>query len=544
MDITPVDTIVINGRIATMHAPGEFIEAMAVSRGWIVATGSTADIRALAPHAQVIDCAGRTVLPGFIDSHCHPDMHGARLGRWTDLSQGPDTMSELLELVAQQTRDTPQDAWFVGFGYDDLRLGGYPARDALDAAAGGRPAFLYRRDSHLGFANSGALAKVGFDSDSPDPPFGRIDRHPDNGEPTGLLRETAAHAVVNLCQSEFTTEDFIAGLQRVFADFASYGITSVHNALASTQGIEAYQRMRESGVLKMRVGLLASGREDALIDAIIRSGWRTGFGDEWVRLTGVEWCPDCSTSGRTAAYYDPYVGKKVIGEPEDNRGMLLYEAGDFNQRVLRAHRAGLLVGADGVGDRGIDFVLDAYEHALRHHPVEDHRMRVEHCCNVTPSILKRLQRLKVICSSATGFAYDLGDAYIRNRGADAMRYMWPHRTMIDAGIIAPGHSDSPVCHPNPMRGIHALVNRRTPSGADLCADEAITVFEALQAYTMLGAYAGKEEHIKGLLTVGRLADFTVLEDDIFAMPHELLAETRVAQTYIGGERIFDRANPS
>lgn len=544
MDITPVDTIVINGRIATMRAPGEFIEAMAVSRGWIVATGSSADIRALAPHAQVIDCAGRTVLPGFIDSHCHPDMHGARLGRWTDLSQGPDTMSELLELVEQQTRDTPQDAWFVGFGYDDLRLGGYPARDALDAAAGGRPAFLYRRDSHLGFANSGALAKVGFDSDSPDPPFGRIDRHPDTGEPTGLLRETAAHAVVNLCQSEFTTKDFIAGLQRVFADFASYGITSVHNALASTQGIEAYQRMRESGVLKMRVGLLASGREDALIDAIIRSGWRTGFGDEWVRLTGVEWCPDCSTSGRTAAYYDPYVGKKVIGEPEDNRGMLLYEADDFNQRVLRAHRAGLLVGADGVGDRGIDFVLDAYEHALRHHPVDDHRMRVEHCCNVTPSILKRLQRLKVICSSATGFAYDLGDAYIRNRGADAMRYMWPHRTMIDAGIIAPGHSDSPVCHPNPMRGIHALVNRRTPSGADLYAYEAITVFEALQAYTMLGAYAGKEEHIKGLLTVGRLADFTVLEDDIFEMPHERLAETRVAQTYIGGERIFDRASPA
>ncbi len=543
MDITPVDRIVINGRIATMRAPGEFIEAMAVSRGWIVATGSSADIRALAPHARVIDCAGRTVLPGFIDSHCHPDMHGARLGRWTDLSRGPDTMSELLELVAQQTRDTPQDAWFVGFGYDDLRLGGYPARDALDAAAGGRPAFLYRRDSHLGFANSGALAKVGFDSDSPDPPFGRIDRHPDTGEPTGLLRETAAHAVVNLCQSEFTTEDFIAGLQRVFADFASYGITSVHNALASTQGIEAYQRMHESGVLKMRVGLLASGREDALIDAIIRSGWRTGFGDEWVRLTGVEWCPDCSTSGRTAAYYDPYVGKKVIGEPEDNRGMLLYEADDFNHRVLRAHRAGLLVGADGVGDRGIDFVLDAYEHALRHHPVDDHRMRVEHCCNVTPSILKRLQRLKVICSSATGFAYDLGDAYIRNRGADAMRYMWPHRSMIDAGIIAPGHSDSPVCHPNPMRGIHALVNRRTPSGADLYANEAITVFEALQAYTMLGAYAGKEEHVKGLLTVGRLADFTVLEDDIFAMPHELLAETRVAQTYIGGERIFDHASP-
>ena len=538
MNITPIDTVVINGRIASMLRQSDTFEAMALSRGWIVATGTSEDIRSLAPHAPVIDCAGRRVLPGFIDSHCHPDMHGARLGRWTDLSQGPATMDDLLALIRRKTDGTPQEEWFVGFGYDDHRLGGYPTRDALDQAAGGRPAFLYRRDAHLGFANSAALAGVGFDSDAPDPPFGRIDRHPTTGEPTGLLRETAAHAVVNLCQSAFTTEDFIGGLQRVFADFAGYGITSVHNALASTHGISAYQRMRETGVLNMRVGLLASGREDDLIDAIIRSGWRTGFGDEWVRLTGVEWCPDCSTSGRTAAYYDPYVGKKIVGEPDDNRGMLLYEADDFNRRVLRAHKAGLLVGADGVGDRGIDFVLDAYEHALHHHPVADHRLRVEHCCNVTPAILNRLQRLKVICSSATGFAYDLGDAYIANRGADAMQYMWPHRSMIDAGIIAPGHSDSPVCHPNPMRGIHSMVNRQTWSGADLFAGEAMSVFEAVQAYTLLGAYAGKEEHIKGALTCGRLADFIILEQDIFEQPKPQLAETRVAETYLGGVQVY------
>ena len=298
--------------------------------------------------------------------------------------------------------------------------------------------------------------------------------------------------------------------------------------------------MREAGNLKMRVGLLASGREDELIQAIIRSGWRTGFGDEWVRLTGVEWCPDCSTSGRTAAYYDPYVGPKVLGEPDDNRGMLLYELEDFKRRVLQAHQAGLLVGADGVGDRGIDFVLDAYEHALDQHPVDDHRMRVEHCCNVTPSILQRLKRLKVICSSATGFAYDLGDAYRRNRGAEAMRYMWPHRSMIDAGVVAPGHSDSPVCHPNPLRAIHSLVNRVTDSGADLDQREAISVYEAVEAYTTLGAYCGKEEHLKGDLGLGKLADFIVLEEDIFTMDKKRLDQLKIRETYIGGEPVFRR----
>lgn len=540
MQIQPTDRIVINGRIATMTAPGAFTEAMAIAGGRIVATGTTEEIRDLAPRAEVTDCGGRLVVPGFIDSHCHPDMHGARLGRWTDLAEGPRDMDGLMTLIRQKCEGRAHDHWFVGFGYDDLRLGGYPTRAAMDAAAGGRPVFLYRRDGHLGVANSAALKIVGFDRDSIDPPFGRLDRDPETGELTGLLRETAAHVIVNHCQRDLTTEEMISGLGRVFEGFASYGITSVHNSLCSTHAIKAYQRMREAGDLHLRVGLLASGREDDLIEAIIRAGWRTGMGDEWIRLTGVEWCPDCSTSGRTAAYYDPYVGPKVLGEPDDNRGMLLYEAGDFNEKVLNAHRAGLLVGADGVGDRGIDFVLDGFEHALTHHPVEDHRMRVEHCCNVTPAILERLQRLKVICSSATGFAYDLGDAYIRNRGAEAMRHMWPHRTMNDAGIIAPGHSDAPVCHPNPMRGIHSMVNRRTASGADLCQDEAVSVYEALQAYTFLGAYAGKEEHLKGTLAPGMLADFAVLEEDVFAIAPDRLDQVRVAETHVGGRRIFAR----
>jgi len=535
-----IDQVVIDGKIATMEGEGVFVEALAISDGRIVAQGSSSEIRALAPQADVIDCRGRTVIPGFIDSHCHPDTHGARLGRWTDLSTGYATKDDVLAHVRRETQGKPADHWYVGFRYDDLRLGGWPTREELDAASGGRPVFLYRRDAHLGFANSAALKIVGFSRESQDPPFGRLDRHPDTGELTGLLRETAAHVLVNYCQASYTPDDYAAGLVKVFEDFVSYGITSVHNSLASTQGIIAYQKMRERNELRMRVGLLASGREDALIDSIIRSGWRTGFGDEWIRLTGVEWCPDCSTSGRTAAYYDPYVGEKILGEPDDNRGMILYELEDFKHRVLKAHKAGLLVGADGVGDRGIDFVLDAFEFALQHHPVHDHRMRVEHCCNVTPSILERLKRLKVICSSATGFAYDLGDAYIRNRGQEAMRYMWPHRSMIDAGVIAPGHSDCPVCHPNPMRGMYSMVTRKTDTGQDLFEGEAVTVYEAIQAYTTLGAYCGKEEHLKGDLGIGKLADFAILEDDIFTVDPEQIKDVRVAETYIGGECVFRR----
>ncbi|MBY8976733.1 amidohydrolase [Rhodobacteraceae bacterium NNCM2] len=537
MQTQSADTIVINGKISTMDRSSGSCEAMALSAGRIVAIGSTSEIRDFAPRARVIDCGGRRVLPGLIDSHCHPDMHGARLGRWVDLSEVEQNKDALLRRIRSDLDGAPKGQWFVGFGFDDIAMGGYPSRAELDAVAGDHPVFIYRRDAHIGLVNSAAMAQVGYDENSPDPAFGKLDRDPVTGRLTGLLRETAAHEVVNHIQASYTPQQFADGLVKVFERFAGYGITSVHNSLASTNGIVAYQQMRETNRLRLRVGLLASGREDELIDAIIRSGWRTGFGDEWLRLTGVEWCPDCSTSGRTAAYYTPYVGEKVLGEPDDNRGMLLYEQGDFNERVTRAHGAGLLVGADGVGDRGIDFVLNGFEAALECHPHDDHRMRVEHCCNVTPAILDRLRRMKVICSSATGFAYDLGDAYIRNRGAESMKHMWPHRSMIDAGVVAPGHSDSPVCHPNPMRGIHSLVNRVTSTGASLDKSEAISVHEAVECYTTLGAFSGREEHIKGRLVPGMLGDFCVLDRDIFEIDSAEIQQTGVVATYVGGDAV-------
>ena len=203
--------------------------------------------------------------------------------------------------------------------------------------------------------------------------------------------------------------------------------------------------MKDAGRLAMRVGIIVSGRENGMVESFISAGIRSGFGDDLVRVIGVEWCPDCSTSGRTAAYYEPYVGNPIEGEPVPNTGVLLYELEDLKTRAIAAHKAGLQVMIEGVGDRGIDFALDAIEAALVAHPMDDHRMRVEHCCFVTPEILARLKKLGVIDSSATGFMHELGDAYVANRGAEAMQYMRPHRDLIDAGIPAPGHSDAMVC---------------------------------------------------------------------------------------------------
>ncbi len=536
-----IDLLLTNAKIATMAPAGTFAEALAAADGRIIAVGDEAAVAELAgPDTRVIDAGGRTVIPGLIDTHVHCDMQGTRIGRWLDFSwPGTRDKEAALAAIARAGEAKGTNDWVAGYRYDDVKLGGYPSRAELDKAGQGRPVFIFRTDGHVGLANSGALARCAIDETTPDPPFGRYDRDPETGRLTGLLRETAAHQVLEEAESGIKIEELADGLETVFQGFLALGITSIHNSLATRPAIKAYQRMREAGRLKMRVGIIASGREEGLIESLIDAGIRTGFGDDWIRLVGVEWCPDCSTSGRTAAYYEPYRGQAVLGEPADNRGMLLYETEDFARRVLAAHAAGLTVCADGVGDRGIDFVLDAYEAALEAHPRADHRMRVEHCCCVTPDIRARLKRLGVVASSASGFAYDLGEAYLRNRGAEAMKFMWPHRSLIDQGIPAPGHSDAPVCDPNPFRGIYSLVARKAQTGADLDASEAITLWEALEAYTTLGAWVGREEKVKGSLEPGKRADFAVLDRDIFRLPPDQLLETKTCMTVLDGALVHE-----
>ena len=537
------DTIIENGKVAAMVEEGRFDEALAIKDGRIAAVGTASEIALWAgPETVRIDAGGRTVLPGFVECHVHADLYGARIHRWADFSY-PKVRSkdEVLSIIAERAATLPADAWCAGFRYDDNKLGGYPTREELDQAGGGRPVFVFRTDCHLGVASSEALRRAKLGGDYPDPPFGRTDRHPETGEPTGLLRENAAYAVIDEIMRDYTADDFAAGLGTVFAEFLSYGITSLHNSLTTSHGIRAYQTLRREGRLPMRIGVIVSGKEDGLVESVIRSGIRSGFGDEWVRIVGVEWCPDCSTSGRTAAYYEPYIGKPIVGEPENNTGMLLYSPEDFTRRVTEATAAGLTVCADGVGDRGVDFVLDAFEAALAAHPSQDHRMRVEHSCCVPPAIRERMKRLGVIPTSATGFMYDLGEAYIANRGAAAMKDMFPHRSWKELGVIAPGHSDAPICHPNPMRGIYSLVTRRTDRGGDLDGSEAVGVWDALRAYTYDGAYAGREEHLKGTLEPGKLADIAILDADVFTVDAERIPEIASWMTLVDGKVVHGAA---
>lgn len=539
MSLSP-DAVLLNGRIMTLDPDLPQVEALAVLGGRVVARGSTAEMKALAgPGTAIEDLEGATAIPGIVDSHAHPDAYAIRLAAWRLLEPSVvRSREELLSIIAKDCAALPKGRWFAGYRLNENKSGGYPTLAELDNASGGRPLFILRTDGHLGLANSAAFAACGIAPDAEDPPFGRFDRHPETGAFTGLVRETAAHVFLNAVHGQDTEADIARGMMLVHEACLRHGITSVYNSLTPSKAIRAYQAMAREERLHVRTGIIVSGREQGLVEAFIAAGIRTGFGDERLRVIGVEWCPDCSTSGRTAAYWEPYVGRPVPGEPVPNTGMLLYEAEDLAARATAAHKAGLLVMIEGVGDRGIDFALDAIEAALAAHPVEDHRMRVEHCCYVTPAVRERIRRLGVVDSSATGFMWELGDAYIANRGQEAMRHMWPHRTLIDEGIPAPGHSDFAVCSMNPWTAIHAMVNRETDTGGDLGREEAVTVAEALAAYTTLGAWSGREEADKGSLTVGRLADIAVLDRDPFAIDTKALKDVKTRATFVGGARRF------
>jgi predicted amidohydrolase YtcJ len=527
------DLVLLNGKVVTVDADETIAEAVAVKGSLIVAVGSDEEVsQTIGDETQVVDLEGRTILPGLIDSHMHPGSYGVFWVRGVRCGPDIESMEELLGRIGEKADATPEGRWILGYALDDVRLGRYPSRAELDGVTPENPLYIQRRDGHIGVANSLALGAAGIDKDTPDPPHGKIDRD-EAGEPTGVLRESAKDLVAGMFPP-YTEDEYVEGLRHVFDEFVSLGLTTIHASMTGSTEFRAMQRLRRRGESKLRVCVHASGREEGMLEALIAAGIQTPFGDDWLKLTELEWVFDTSTSGRTAAYYGPYVG-----EP-DNYGILLYDQDDITDRVKRAHEAGIRIGLDGIGDRGIDRALNAIEAALKEKPREDHRHRIEHCCYVTPPIQRRLKALGVIDASANGFLHDLGDAYKANRGEEEMRWMWPHRTLIDQGIPAPAHSDCPVCSPNPWLGIYGLVTRKTSGGDVLFAGEGITPLEAIRAYTIDGAYAAWEEDIKGSVEPGKLADLVVLDLDPLAIPPDDLRNVETVMTVIDGKIVYER----
>lgn len=534
------DRVLINGKIITVDQADSIVEAVAIKGGRFIMAGSTAKIMELTgDKTDIIDLKGETMLPGLIDTHTHPG-HAASLILEIDCRQPHvKNIQDILRMIRERARELGPGKWVRGANFNDSKLAEkrHITRWELDEAAPGNPVFILSDTAHQCLVNSLALDIAGITRHTSDPPGGKIDRNKE-GEPTGLLYEMATTLMTKVIPP-YTVEELKEAFKSVLDQFSQWGITSTHDASGYNMSIRAYQQLLKEGLQQVRISLMVSvdprhPEGVNLLEAMSNLGIESGFGNEWLNVMSLKIMGDGSGAGGTAGVYEPqHRGPRGLG-------LMMTDPALIENLVLRAHQAGLRCSIHSIGDRGIDIALDCIEKAQKANPVPDMRHRLEHnsCC--TPGQMKRIKELGVTPSSSIGYMYGLGDQYYENFGPERCRWLHPHRTMKEMGIIAGGNNDCPVTFYGPFVQMYAAVTRKTSSGQIVGAEEAISIREAIRLYTWNGAYLGKVEDRLGSIERGKLADLVVIDRDILNVPPEELLETKVLMTIVEGKTVYPR----
>ncbi|MDN4175114.1 amidohydrolase [Nocardioides sp. SOB77] len=530
------DLLLTNARVRTLGGPEHDLVAssVAVLHGRVVALEDV-------PAHRVLDLDGAVVVPGFHDAHNHMAWYGLSLAE-VDLRL--PSLDEVYAAVAARAATLGPDAWVVGAGYDENKLSGHPDRDALDRAAGGRRVWLKHTSGHMCVVSSAVLADLGIGDAPVDVPGGLVVTDA-AGRPTGLLQEQA-QALLSRLVLPYPVATLVDAIERAGRAYLAEGITSVVEAGVgggwigkSPVEVAAYQAARDAGRLPVRVELmvaadvlhpLAAHEEDGLA-AGIDLGIRTGLGDDRLRIGPVKVFSDGSLIGHTCALTEDFA------DTPGSRGYLQDDADALRTRILDAHRSGWRVAAHAIGDAAIDLVLDAYDEAQRRWPRPDVRHRIEHFGVARPDQVRRAAALGVVPVPQGRFVGEIGDGMLRALGPARTGWAYRGRSLLDAGIVVPGSSDRPVVDGRPLLGIHDLVNRTTDGGQPLGREEAMTGLEALTAYTLGSAYASHQEHERGQVLPGRLADLAVLSEDPATVEPSRIRDIEVLRTVLGGRLV-------
>ncbi|MCX5839607.1 MAG: amidohydrolase [Deltaproteobacteria bacterium] len=538
-----VDLMLINGKIITMAEDGRIAEAVAIKGDKIIAIGSTTQImECIGPDTKLIDLQGRTVTPGFVESHCHTSTAGVKLV-FEVIVKGAQSIDEIIEMMKGKAKKWPSGKWIIGSNYDDRHLAEkrHPTRWDLDKVSNHHPIFLRRLDGHLAVVNSEALKLANITKNTPDPDGGKIDRVDGTGEPNGLLRELAQDLVLKYIPL-YSVQEIKQGIQEACQKLASWGITSFTDTIVDHDSLVAYQELLFENRLPLRAGIVIPWfpllGHPGYAKELKTLGLRAGYGSNRLRIVGTKFMADGSMSGWTAALHRPY-----SNEP-DNCGLIVIPLDQLTKGIVEAHKQGLRPCIHAIGDKAIDVVLDVIEEALKERPASDHRIRIEHCSLPTEEALKRIKRLGVIPSSAVGFLYELGSAHLMGLGPERIRRYLPHRTYLEMGILSVGHSDWLVTSAEILQQVHGAVNRKSYLGESIGAEQAISTLDALRLYTINAAYASFEENIKGSIEPGKLADMAVLDRDVLTIPKEEIKNVKVDTTIVGGAIVYQRTPKS
>jgi predicted amidohydrolase YtcJ len=523
------DLAVLNANVFTIDESRPRAEAFAMRDGRFTAVGSSADVRNLVTsQTTVIDAAGKTVTPGFIDAHSHPSGIDELFG----VNGNVRTLRELQDALRRKASDVPPDQWVTAFMFDDTKFDVVLNRRHLDEVVSDHPVAVHHRGGHTSWYNSKALELAHIDKNTRDPQGGQFLRD-DRGELTGRVAELARGVFDNVGTHEKLSEEEqrsrgLKGMAHMSRLFAAAGLTSVHDAQASRDQILSYQDAYHAGELRHRVYYLLAGE---LLESYKAAGVYTGMGNEWVRVGGVKFVADGSCSERTMLMSTPYVGR-----PNDY-GIQTMTEKEIVDAVENAHRHRFQVGIHANGDVAIDLVLKAYERALANWPHPDRRHRIEHCTLVNDNLLRRIKATGSIPTPFWTYVYYHGEKWTEY-GDEKLRWMFAHRSFLDYGIKVPGASDYQPGPFEPLMAIQSMVTRRDYKGREWGPNQKITVDEALKVATLHGAYASYEENVKGSITEGKYADFVILDRDPHDVDPNTIKDIKVLRTVVGGKTTF------
>ena len=530
-------TLIDNANGYTLNTKGDLVQFTALAfddAGRIIAVGASADVAAKAPQAKRIDMGGRTLLPGLIDAHGHVFGLGQQLTQ-LDLFNST-SLAGALKSIGEYAGANPGHPWLRGRGWnqENWKLGRFPTAAELDAVVSDRPVWLERVDGHAGWANTRALALAGITKATPDPVGGKIVRDA-NGEATGVLVDTAQDLLTKVLPPQTEAESRTM-LDRALSELARVGLTSVHDAGVDVTQDRLYRAYADAGKLTTRVyGMIGGADKD--FDVLARNGPLNDYGNGMYALRAVKLYSDGALGSRGAALIKPY------SDDAHSHGLLFFKSGQMDTMMTKAMRRGYQVNVHAIGDAGNKQILDIYQKEVSATKSSAQRHRIEHAQVVQPGDIPRFKSIGIIPSMQPTHATSDKNMAETRVGPERIKGAYAWRTFLHQGSTIACGSDFPVEAPNPFFGLHAAVTRQDAQGQPVAGwypSQAMSLKEAFRCFTLDAAYAGHREDSLGSLEAGKLADFIVIDQDLFKMPTYDIHKTGVLETWVAGKQVFKK----
>jgi len=511
------DLILFNANVITMDPACPKAQLVAVKNGKILAVTTNDDLKKCKKKkTKTVDCKGKTVLPGFIDAHCHLHTFAES---FVTLNLEPHnnvrSISDIQTRIKDLSQQLPPGTWIRGRGYNEFYLveKRHPNRWDLDQITSAHPIKLTHRTGHAHVLNSLALKIVGISKETPDPPDGLIERDIKTGEPTGLFYRIGDFLSKKI--PPLDNQQLDLGMKIANNKLLSVGITSIQDA-SSHNGIEQWKmfhRWKDEGLLNPRVVMMLGIKN---FYAYREEDFVTQLDKSQLRLSGVKIILDETT-----------------GHLSPNQDVL-------NEMVLKVHQSGVQACLHAVEETAVEAACSAIEYALKKFPKSDHRHRIEHCSVCPPSLAKKLASLKIIVVTQPSFIYYSGERYLRTVPSGQLKHLYPIATLLRSGVKVVSSSDCPIASANPLMGIYSASSRMTETGEMVLSEEKTTPQQALKMYGENAARTTFEERIKGSIYPGKMADIVVLSGDPTKLPINEIKDIKVEMTILDGEVVWDK----